>query len=376
MMRIRRMLGRLGMLGAAALLVAACGGGGGGGGGGTPSLDLLSGAYGYVLLTRDTQGGAVRTETGLLDSDGQGTLTPTSMYAVVAGATFGPYVPQAFAYTEAADRRLVVTGLGAFPLEGRIASDGSLALVSSRAPGDPSVAILVRRDTSPGFADLAGYWTQLSWRRITAPSAALSSANDATISAAGVLIVDPATFTYNLDGAIDPMPYGFLPEQLSVQPDGWLVDTIPPSGDVVRRGAISADHDVILLGGDSLGGDLAAVTVLVRRNQVATDAALTGSYYECNFESSFLGYLSGWGPVGLDGAGGGTWSYAFNLEGASFGPGPITLGYAVDPAGRVLLTDTGSNVSWLGAVGGGGRYVFLSGGYLPGSNPLLMVLLR
>lgn len=373
-----RMRAWLALYGALALLLGACGGGGGAGGmaGVPPPQDLLSGAYGYVLLARDVTGAVVRTETGLFDSDGQGTLTPTSLYVVASGVTFGSIVPAPFTYTEAADRTVQITGLASTPLVGRVATDGSLALVSSQAPGDPAVALLVRRDTTAAPADLAGQWTQMSWHRLPAPTTALSSVNDATISAAGGLTVDNGTFTYNQDGLIDPIPYGFLPEQLTVQPDGWLVHTNPPSGTVVRRGVLSADHDVILLGGDSGGTNLAAVTVLVRRNQVATDAALSGDYLECNFESSVLGYLSGSGPATLDGGGGGTWSYAFNLEGNAFGPGPITLAYAVDPAGRLVLVDAGSAVTWRGVVGESGRYAFLAGGYLAGSDPLLMMLLR
>lgn len=385
MARNRRSRRQLAVLGVAALLLAACGGGGGGGGGddggggngqGIPLLDRLSGDYLSVVLVRDSAGGTVSAQTSLLTSDGLGTLTFTEVYAVVSGTPFGPFNPGGATYTEDTDRTLQVTGLALAPLEGRVADDGSLAILSSRAPSNPVMAILMRRAAAPAVADLAGQWTRLSWNRLVAPAAAMSSACDATISATGVLTLDGASFTYNQDGVIDPSPYFLFQEQLAVQPDGWLVNTIPPSADVVRRGAISDDGNLVLLGGDASGAYLAAVTIFVRRDQVATTAALTGDYLECNFESSPFGYLSGWGPVGLDGVGGGTWSYAFDLEGAPFGPGPITVGYGVDPAGRVLLTDTGTNVSWLGTIGPGGRYAFLSGGYVAGSNPLLMVLLR
>jgi hypothetical protein len=160
-----------------------------------------------------------------------------------------------------------------------------------------------------------------------------------------------------------------------MQPSGWLTASFAPAPSHLR-GAVSADRNLILLGGQLAGAKHASITVLVRKGQAASTAALAGDYFESNFESSFLGFLDGWGTMNLDGAGGGTWSYSLNLEGTPFGPNPINVNYGVLVDGTWGLIDTASSVAWNGIVGGGGRYAFLTGGFTPNASPSFVALVR
>ena len=151
----------------------------------------------------------------------------------------------------------------------------------------PATAVLMRRAHSPQVTDLA-------------------------ITATGTLIEDMTTHAWNRDGQISPNRFVFPFQRLNVEAGGSLTPRTQ-TGSVVRRGAMSADQNLILLGGDFTNPKLAAIHALVRRNQVATTGALQGDYHECNFESSVLGYLSGYGDVTLDGSGEGNWSYSINV---------------------------------------------------------------
>ena len=366
------------LLAALLLVLAGCGGGGGGpqqGGHDVPPQTHLFGGYAYVVMVRDTATAQVRSETGLAVADGRGTFTITSTYIASEGGSIGPMTPAAATYLEGGDRSLSLTGLASVPLEGRVADDGSLALLSSRGPANPATAILMRRAISPPVSDTAGLWTLLEWCRMPLPGRAQSSFTNVTISGTGALNRDLTTHTYNLDGQINPFPAGFIFQQLVVEVDGWLtLRTL--NGPPEARGALSADRNLVLLGGDFTNPKLASIQVLVRRGQAATTSALKGEYFECNFESSILGYLSGSGGVTLDGSGGGNWADSSHVEGIPFGPHPINVGYGVGPDGSCTLADTGSGIAWAGSVGVGGRYAFLTGGYAVNSNPLFMALLR
>ena len=249
-MRLRSQIG-ISFLLAVLVPLGLAGCGGGGGGGDTPSTVVLSGPYAHVLLFHDGAAGTVHTHTGLLNADAQGTLAIPSLFVVGGGSQFGLLGLPSATYSVGADRTVSIAGLGQIPLQGRVSGDGSLAVVSSRPPADSAMGILMKRDPAPTPAKLAGTWTLMSYGRVSAPGTVESRKGDVTITAAGAYTVNTSTYMYNLDGQINPAPLFGVVEQVAVQPDGWVVNGLDVATAVFRRGALSADGNLILLGGDA-----------------------------------------------------------------------------------------------------------------------------
>ena len=359
--------------------LAGCGGGGGGGGGGnggtTPTV-TLSGAYGYVALTRYLSTGAVTCESGLLTADATGRLDLSAKSVVGGGTAFSPLDPADATYATGTGRSISIDGIAGVRLEGRVADDGSIAILSSRAPSSPAMCILARRSVSGDLAQLTGTWTLVSWRRLISPNVLESARGDAIINAAGDMTVNPTTYTFNVDGAIDPNAVFFGTEKFGFDTSSFFVVTFPPSTTVIRRGFLSADRNLIVLGGDTNAATLAAVTILVRKNLVSAASALLGTYHSCAFTANAGQYVNAWGSGTFDGTSNCSWTAQGNRDGTSVPEVTLPLDYGVGPDGTTDFVHSGFAANWSGGVGSAGRFAILSGSYQPGDQPSLLLFLR
>lgn len=350
---------RVAVLGTLGLLIVACGGGGGGGDAGPTPEGPFLGSYHYVRLDRDRGADTVRSETGRVSSDGLGVLTFGSGYAAEEGTATGPFTAGDLAYVVAGAQDLAVVEPGGRSFEGRVASDGRLACAAVRLSGDdPGMFLFVRHDASPTQSDLEGNWYLLDWGRHSNPSfRAVAGEGHIAIDAAGSTVA--SAYHYNRDGAIDPVPSPLLAEQLLVDAEGWVIRRPDAGSPIYQRGAISTDHDLIVLG--MTGGTAqAGVTILVRGHQASGDTDLDGSYRAAGFESAAGGgYGSTGGSVSLLGNGGGSWNLTACMEGVTANR-MVDVDYTVIGDGSVGFSLAGS-ADTQGAVGRNGQYVVHTG---------------
>jgi hypothetical protein len=284
-----------------------------------------------------------------------------------AGGIFSDSAPE-ISYTVDAAQRMTWPGGGAFNLRGGIATDGSVATMSSiGATGWPGLAILVRRG---GNFDLGSL--------------------DDTYHLSGFCIL----------GATDVSPWGAVAfdgsggasEELSGNTNGLVVAPAPPisqaytvAADGTARYTLGSFNQPteggILLGGDlvvlagSTDGAAPCLLVLIRQSTAASASTLSGDYHigACLADASAPppNFSSFTGTGSSDGVGtvttnmGGT----INVDGA-VGPFPAAMTndtYTVAADGTLSVTIAGTTL--VGSVSPTGDFAVLSGGRTMGSFP-------
>jgi len=344
-----------------------------------PPAALFNGTYFYQALAGNFPVPAGYSWWGDLMADGVSEITGgTLSWNDGAGGVLSDSAPE-IAYTVDAARRMTWPGGGAFNAQGGIASDGSVATMSSiGATGWPGLAILVRRG---GTFDL-------------------TSLED-TYHLNGFCIDDSTDVA--LWGTVTFDGFGGATEELSGNANGLVVG---PTPSMAQTYTVTADGTVTLTvgalntpnqGGILMGGDLVVLSgptdgeapcllVLIRHSDSASESVLSGNYHigaflaEANAPpppppphfSSFTGTGSSDGLSTVTTNTGGR----INIDGA-VGPFPAAMtndSYTVAADGTLSVTIAGTTL--VGAVSPSGDYAALAGGTTLGSFPQFWFFVR
>jgi hypothetical protein len=369
---VRSVLGlaSIGVVVAAGLLLSACGGGGGGGDGANPNA-LLQGTYRYLWVQCDVSGDAVSSEIGTFDAVGDGVVTFRGSYLAREG-TASSGVRPAGTYSVAADRSMALTDHLGTPLVGRVNASGRFAALATRTAGsDPALVALCLQEPTPTLGLLAGEWTLVHFARTSATLGDTTAGySRVTVDADGR--IHQSDWTYNRDGEINPVPVAFIATRFALDGPGGVRMETDPVGAVIMRGGLSADHDLVLLGGVV---SQANAWALVRQHAAGGNADLSGTYTLSGFDNPGTPYQSIWGEGTFDGVGAGTFTVNGNREGALVGPFAFTQVYGVSVASMVSTILTPAN-QFVGGLSFDHTYLVLGGGFAPGSGPAVHVLVR
>jgi cysteine-rich repeat protein len=340
-----------------------------------PPAALFNGTYFYQALAGNFPVPAGYSWWGDLIADGVSEITGgTLSWNNGAGGIFSDAAPE-ISYTVDAARRMTWPGGGAFNLQGGIATDGSVATMSSIGEtGWPGLAILVRRDGTFDLGSLNDTYHLSAF--------CTNLANE--VAAWG---------TSTFDG------FGGADEVISVNTNGTVVG---PSPNTAQTYTVAADGtttytfgggNLPIQGGILLGGDLVVLSgtttpdapclfVLIRQSTAASASTLSGDYHIGAFVadagapppnfSSFTGTGSSDGVGTVTTNTGGT----INVDGA-VGPFPAAMTndpYTVAADGTLSVTVGGTTLK--GAVSPTGDYAVLAGGTTLGSFPQLWFFVR
>ena len=379
-MRRAAFLTRLALvLALAASLLAACGGGGDDAGPTGPGAPVFEGAYGFLLVEWAQADGYVRSTVGAVTPDGAGELTLETIRSTQAGtdktAAIAPLT-----YVEDASGGVVITDRTGRRFVADVSADGSLLAATLRENGvQPALMVLARRAAGTTLAALAGDWMEVAWGMDTAsgPVTGIGDyalAFDEALDAAGNAFIDGG---HELRlGAYSFVPaIGGSTTTVELRPGGEIAWLRPFDGLTTHVGRLSSDGNLMLLGGE-YASQATAATICVRRGQPTSAAELAGTYRANGMGSALLGHYGRWGATTFDGSGGGSTSFASNVEGTVIGPGSATFSYTLDAEGRLSVLWGDDDVPFHGIVGAGGAYVILAGGFENGADAALQVLLR
>jgi cysteine-rich repeat protein len=340
-----------------------------------PPAALFNGTYFYQAFAGNFPVPAGYSWWGDLTADGVSEITGGTLGSNdgVGGISSGP-VP-ALSYTVDAARRMTWPVGGPFNVQGGIATDGSVATLSSiGALGWPGLSILVRRGGTFDQASLNdtyhlnGFCSNLSadasyWGTVTF---------DGLGGASG-------TLSANNNGFVTPVPAVLPPQTYTVAADGTT--TYAFSAPIATEGGILLGGDLVVLTGSTVAGP-ACLFVLIRQSTAASASTLSGNYHIGAFFanvgapppsfSSFTGTGSSDGASTLTTNVGGT----INVDGVvtSWPPLVTNDAYTVSADGTLTLTTAGTTL--VGSVSPTGDYAVLSGGTTAGSLPQLWFLVR
>jgi len=340
-----------------------------------PPAALFNGTYFYQALAGNFPVPAGYSWWGDLIADGVSEITGgTLSWNNGAGGIFSDSAPE-ISYTVDAMRRMTWPGGGAFNLQGGIATDGSVATMSSiGATGWPGLAILVRRG---GNFDLGSL--------------------DDTYHLSGFCIIGATDVS--LWGAVAFDGSGGASEELSGNTNGLVVAPAPP---ISQTYTVAADGTAtytlgsfnqpteggILLGGDlvvlagSTDGAAPCLLVLIRQSTAASASTLSGDYHIGAFLADAgappPNFSSFTGTGSSDGVGTVTTNMGgiINVDGA-VAPFPAAMTndtYTVAADGTLSVTIAGTTL--VGSVSPTGDFAVLSGGRTMGSFPQLWFFVR
>ena len=339
-----------------------------------PPAALFNGTYFYQALAGNFPVPAGYSWWGDLIADGVSEITGgTLSWNNGAGGILTDSAPE-ISYTVDAARRMTWPGGGAFNAQGGIATDGSVATMSSiGGTGWPGLAILVRRG---GAFDLTSL--------------------DDTYHLNGFCSGGP--IDSSLWGTVTFDGLGGADEVLSGNRNGVVVGPLPDTAQsytVAADGTTTYTLDTLHTpnqGGILMGGDLVVLTgttdpapastcllVLIRQSTAASASTLSGNYHIGAFLadanappphfSSFTGTGSSDGVSTVTTNTGGR----INVDGV-VGPFPAAAtndSYTVAADGTLSVTIAGTTL--VGAVSPSGDYAALAGGRTLGSFPQFFV---
>jgi cysteine-rich repeat protein len=340
-----------------------------------PPAALFNGTYFYQALAGNFSVPAGYSWWGDLTADGLSEITGGALeWNDGAGGIFNGPAPQ-ISYTVDAARRMTWPGGAAFNLQGGIATDGSVAAMSSiDATGWPGLAILLRRGGTFDLGSLSGTYHLSGF--------CIDGASDVAFWGA-VTFDGNGGASEELYGNANGSVVGPTPataQTYTVAADGTTTYTL---GSVNRpnKGGILPGNDLVVLAGPT-DGEAPCLLVLIRRSTAATASTLSGNYHVAALLadtgtpppsfSSFTSTGSSDGVSTVTTNTGGT----INIDGAVGAWPPVTLNdsYTVGPDGTLSVTLVSTTL--VGAVSPTGDYAVLSGGTNPGSMPELWFLVR
>ena len=346
---------------ALSLLLAACGGAGNGDGPGGPTQPKLTGSYRFVQLRAFDQD--VVATTGRVVA-GEDLLQPQDLYAYEEGSVIGPVGDFPVPYEIEPDGGFMFIDPD---FTGRASSDGAVAAASTKSEAlGPRLALFVRHKLDTTLADLEGTWLVMSYGRAGGMWEQVSGAGVQQVDAMGD--VDQLWSTSNYDGEIDPLPTVSAAVSFHVEPDGSV--TLRFGGDVLMRGDVSTDGNLVVLAGNELNG-VANVRVMMRSS--GGEHTLSGTYDLSAFHAGFGGPYTRWGLWSVDDDS----TFVETVSSLAGGPLDIEQEHGFGFAGNLWAQTSGGMPRRLfGAVGPKGDYAFFMGSVLPGHRPQLGVVIR
>lgn len=344
-----------------------------------PPAALFNGTYFYQALAGNFPVPAGYSWWGDLMADGVSEITGgTLSWNNGAGGVLSDSAPE-IAYTVDAARRMTWPGGGAFNAQGGIASDGSVATISSIGDtGWPGLAILVRQRGTFDLSSLEdtyhlnGFCIDDSsdvalWGTVTFDG--LGGATEELSGNANGVVVGPTPSTA---------------QTYTVTADGTVTLTVG-NLNTPNQGGILMGGDLVVLSGPT-DGEAPCLLVLIRHSDSASASVLSGDYHigaflaEANAPppppppnfSSFTGTGSADGVSTVSTNTGGR----INIDGV-VGPFPATMtndSYTVAADGTLSVTIAGTTL--VGAVSPSGDYAALAGGTTLGSFPQFWFFVR
>lgn len=339
-----------------------------------PPAALFNGTYFYQALAGNFPVPAGYSWWGDLTADGVSEITGGTLgwNDGVGGISSGP-VP-AVSYTVDAARRMTWPGGGPFNVQGGIATDGSVATLSSiGALGWPGLSILVRRGGTFDLASLNDTYRLNGF----CSQGGFDASYWATVTFDGLGGANQTLFG-NGNGSVNPTPMDTA-QTYTVAADGTTTYTFGPWA---TQGGILLGGDLVVLTGATVAGDPTCLFVLIRQSTAASASTLSGNYHIGAFFadagapppsfSSFTGTGSSDGVSTLTTNVGGT----INVDGVvTSWPLAVTNdSYTVSADGTLTLATAGTTL--VGGVSPTGDYAVLSGGTTAGSLPQLWFLVR
>jgi cysteine-rich repeat protein len=340
-----------------------------------PPAALFNGTYFYQALAGNFPVPAGYSWWGDLIADGVSEITGgTLSWNNGAGGIFSDSAPEIF-YTVDAALRMTWPGGGPFNAQGGIASDGSVATLSSiGATGWPGLAILVRRGGTFDLGSLNDTYHLTAF----CSSGANDAAAWATSTFDGLGGADEV-ISVNSNGTVaGPSPN--TTQTYTVAADGTTTYTFG-AGHLPIQGGILLGGDLVVLSGTTTP-DAPCLFVLIRQSTAASASTLSGDYHIGAFFadagappphfSSFTGTGSADGVSTVTTNTGGT----INIDGV-VGPFPAAMtndSYTVAADGTLSVTIAGTTL--VGAVSPSGDYAALAGGTTLGSFPQFWFFVR
>ena len=346
-----------------------------------PSLDntAFQGTY-YIVGAQATVPRSLFSVFGEATADGAGSLAVT--IATNQDGMIATGVQATYAYTVAADGALVWSLQGSDIARGHLGADGALAAVTLSGGADAGFFALVRRDGDTYSAgSLSGPYALGNFGLIlglTQPA----HRTFADLKHAGFNGADEfkGPFSGNTEGTITTsnlIPLFGTP--YSVLSTG--VFTLDPSG-FAYEGQLALGGAMGLFAGDAAPSgaavdDSPAVGALVRYGTGRSAGTFSGAYHMVGIEYDLSGaaYFSQWASANSDGAGGLTLA-GQRYDGTNTSTANSTGNYSVSDSGGLVLDRSATDEDLTGAVTGDGRFAFVTGGLVSGSNPGFFVFIR
>jgi cysteine-rich repeat protein len=343
-----------------------------------PPATLFNGTYFFQALAGNFSAPTGFSWWGELTADGvnaikDGTLGSNNGLGGISADAF----PTGLTYTVDVARRMTWPVGGPFNLEGGIAADGSVAVLSTiGAGGWPGLAILLQRGGSFDLATLNDTYHAIGFCSLGASS---------DVSVWGTVAFDGLggasdMFTVNDNGSLGgPLPD--TTQTYTVTADGTITYTFAPAQNAMQGGILQGS-DLVVLTGETVTGAEPCLLVLIRQSIAASASTFSGNYHIGTFAadagapppsfSSFTGTGSADGVGTLTTNVGGT----INVDGA-VGPFPPTVTndtYTVMADGTLTLTTAGTTL--VGSVSLDGDFAVVAGGTTAGSFPQLWFMVR
>jgi len=340
----------------------------------------FSGEYHYVQMTGLFYNSPYRSETGRFVTVRGDSIRFDGAYRTYDGAVTGPVIPPARAMTLQDDERGVVfTDPADWNLQGRFSGDGSVAVLHS----DTLITyvgfmLATRMKPAPSQMDLEGYWILVQFGLVPEPA---PSTDLLGLGAFGRVEIDSngsAMFhyhTYNLDGAIDPLPVVHMPSELVVDDEGWVLWNNLTTNEVDFRGGLSSDGNLILLGAMEVFNGQAGIRVLVREGSATSVAEVSGTYLAGGFtwlggQSPSFGAYPVNGKMVLNGSGDGMWTIFSGTSG-----GRLPVAYDVGVEGIISVESLSLNML-RGGAGTGGEFLIMTGPFDQSEAPWFQAMVR
>ena len=349
-----------------------------------PPASPFSGTYHYVQMTGSIGISPYRSETGRFTTVREDSIRFDNVYTAYDGSLDGPITPPDRALTLQDDRQMVFTDPVGLTMQGKFTSDGGVAVLHS----DTLLAyvgfmLAAKMNPAPTQADLEGYWALVQFGLVPEPA---PSTNKLGLAAYGrVEINNNGNFmihngTYNLGGAIDPVPVIHPASDLIAENDGWVYLKNNTANRLDFRGGISLDGNLILLGAEEGFDGQAGIRVLVREGLTTGVPEVAGTFFDGGFGWLKIipnppvvpGAFHMSGELALNGSGVGTWEVPI----PPYGFRTLPVAYDVSAHGYFTLEYTSLNM-FKGGTGTRGEYLVLVGPFdLPNSDPWFHAAIR
>ena len=374
----------LGTVFSIALFLAGCGSDDNPTGQTGPPANPFSGTYHYVQMTGSIGISPYRSETGRFVTVRSDSIRFEDVYTAYDGSLDGPITPPDRALTLQDDRQVVFTDPVGLTMQGKFSTGGNVVVLHSDTLNTyVGFMLAAKMNPAPTQDDLTGYWALMQFGLIPEPAPSpyklgLAAYGRVEINNNGNFMIHNGT--YNLGGAIDPVPVIHPVSDLIVGTDGWLALKNITANRIDFQGGISEDGNLILLGAEEGFDGQAGIRVLVREGLTAGVPDVAGTYFEGGFgwirtmpnPPAIPGAFHMSGELALNGSGVGTWEIPIPPHGFR----TIPVAYDVSSYSFFEMDMLSLNM-FKGGAGPEGEYLVMVGPFeLPDSDPWFHAAVR